>query len=132
MVADLLERSDGRENGPLLGFAVTIAIGLLDQVVEHRLVETDLLYRHRAVIELVDLVGQLCCDFGLGLGAAEEQNAVQRSEGNLAIAGHLRDERRPRSDEAGIREVENGPQVTEPVLDRRAGERESGVRRNTP
>ena len=42
----------------------------------------------------------------------------------------LRDERRPRADEARVGEVEDRPQVAEPVLDRRAGEREPGAGRD--
>ena len=50
-----------------------------DDLVEQRLVHADLLGRHRAVVELVDLVGQLGRDLGLGLRAAEHEDAVERA-----------------------------------------------------
>ena len=50
-----------------------------DQRVEQRLVQTDLLGRHRAAVELVDLVGQLGRDRGLGLRAPEHEDAVERA-----------------------------------------------------
>ena len=98
--------------------------GVGDERVEHGLVEADLLGRHRAVVELVDAVGQLGGDLGLALGAAEHEDAVEGPQRGLALAGQLGDERRPRADEAGVGEVEDRPQVAETVLDRRAGEGE--------
>ena len=128
VVADLLERGDRGEDRALLRLELAGVAGhVRDELVEHRLVEPDLLGRHRAVVELVDLVGQLGGDLGLGLRAAEQQDAVQRPQRGLAVARHLGDERRPRADEAGVGEVEDRPQVAEPVLDRRAGEREAGA-----
>jgi hypothetical protein len=50
------------------------------QVVEHGLVEADLLLRHAAMVQLVDLVGQLGGDLGLGLGAPEHQQPVERTQ----------------------------------------------------
>ena len=82
------------------------------------------------MVELVDLVGQLGGDLGLALGAAEQQDAVQRPQRRLAVARHLGDERRAGPDEARVGEVEDRPQVAEPVLDRRAGERQPGVGRD--
>ena len=103
-----------------------------DELVEHRLVEADLLGRHRAVIELVDLVGQFGRDLRLALRPAEQQDAVQRPQGGFAVARHLGDERRTRPDEAGVGEIEDRPQVAEPVLDRRAGERDARAGRDPP
>ncbi len=65
-----------------------------DQPVEHGLVEADLLGRHRAVVELVDAVGQLGGDLGLALGAAEDEDAVEGAQRGLALARQLGDERR--------------------------------------
>ena len=94
VVADLLERGDGREDRALLGLAERRGIGhVCDELVEHRLVQPDLLGCHRAVVELVDLVGKLGGDFWLGLGAAEQQHAVQRPQRCFAVARHLGDER---------------------------------------
>ena len=58
VVADLLERRDGGQDGALAALPAHLR-GLGHQPVEHRLVEADLLGRHRAVVELVDAVGQL-------------------------------------------------------------------------
>ena len=93
-----------------------------DEAVEHGLVQPDLLGRHRAVVELVDAVGQLGGDDRLALGAAEHEDAVERAQGGLALARQLGDERRPGADQARVGEVEDRPQVAEAVLDRRAGE----------
>ncbi len=83
---------------PCLAFADAVGIGDVgDELVEHRLVEPDLLGRHRAVVELVDLVGKLGGDLRLALRPAEQQDAVQRPEGGFAVARHLGDERRTRS-----------------------------------
>ena len=58
VVADLLQGGDRCQDRTLLGLAERRRIrDTLDEFVEHRLVETDLLGRHRAVVELVDLVG---------------------------------------------------------------------------
>ena len=46
----------------------------------------------------------------------------------VAVARQLRDELRPRADEAGVGEVEDRPEVAEAVLDRRAGERDARAR----
>jgi hypothetical protein len=81
MVADLLQRGDGRQHSSLLHFADLGRVGdVLHQLVEHRLIQPDLLGGHRAVIELVDLVGKLGRDLGLGLGAPEQQQPVQRAQ----------------------------------------------------
>ncbi len=130
VVADLLERGDGGEDRALLGLAAAVGAGVGDQAVEHGLVEADLLGRHRAVVELVDAVGQLGGDLGLALGAAEHEDAVERPQRRLALARQLGDERGPGADEAGVGEVEDGPQVAEAVLDRRAGEGDAGAGRD--
>ena len=104
--------------------------GAGNERVEHRLVEADLLGGHRAVVELVDAVGQLGGHVGLGLRAAEHEDAVERSQRRLAVAGELRHELRAGADEPGVAEVEDRPQVAEAVLDRRAGERELAVGRD--
>ena len=129
VVADLLERGDGGEDRALLRLAAGLG-GVGHQPVEHGLVEADLLGRHRAVVELVDAVGQLGGDHRLALGAAEHEDAVERAQRGLALARELGDERRPRADEAGVGEVEDRPQVAEAVLDRRAGEREAAAGRD--
>ena len=103
-----------------------------DELVEHGLVEADLLGGHRAVVELVDLVRELGGDLGLALGAPEQQDPVERPQGGLAVAGHLGDERRPRPDEARIGEVEDRPEVADAVLDRRAGQRQPRASGDAP
>ena len=103
-----------------------------DQPVQHGLVEPDLLGRHRAVVELVDAVGQLGGHLRLALGPPEHEDAVEGSQRGLALAGHLRHERGPGADETGVGEVEDRPQVAEAVLDGGAGEREPGAGGDPP
>ena len=123
VVADLLERRDRGQDRSLARRRQRVG-RLREQVVEHRLVEPDLLGGHRAVVELVDLVGELGGDLGLALGAAEQQEPVERTQCRLAVAAELGDERRSRADETGVGEVEDRPQVADAVLDRRAGQRQ--------
>ena len=92
MVADLLERGDRGEDLTLARLLAVGEVGGDDQLVEHRLVETDLLGRHRAVVELVDPIGQLGGDRRLGLRAAEQQDPV---EGPQRVLGRVRGSRRP-------------------------------------
>ena len=126
VVADLLERCDGGEDRAFLLLAQLV--GDVDQqVVEHGLVEADLLGSHRAVVQLVDLVRQLGGDLGLALRTSEQQDAVECPQRGFAVARHLCDERRPRPDQARVGEIEDCPQVGDAVLDRRAGECEAGV-----
>ena len=86
VVADLLERGDGGEDRALLAARRPASARVGDQPVEHGLVEADLLGRHRAVVELVDAVGQLGGDRRLGLGAAEHEDAVEGPQRGLALA----------------------------------------------
>ncbi len=144
VVADLLEGGDGGEHRALaLGRARLAGRGGGDEVVEHRLVEPDLLGGHGAVVELVDAVGQLLGDGRLVLGAAVDQDAVERPQSRLAVrrgavaravAGavgrgraELGDELRPRAQQAGVGPVQDRPEIAEAVLDRRAGERQAGA-----
>ena len=76
MVADLLERGDRGQDRPL-ALLPTHVRGVGYQPVEHRLVEADLLGRHRAVVELVDAVRQLGGHLRLGLGAPEHEDPVE-------------------------------------------------------
>ena len=119
-----------RDSAPVLGGHTG------DEAVEHGLVEADLLGGHRAVVELVDAVGQLGGDGRLGLGATEHEDAVEGPQRLLAlgpaalavaVAGERGDELRPGADQAGVGEVEDRPEVAEAVLDRRAGEGEPGA-----
>jgi hypothetical protein len=81
---------DRRKDRALLLLGVGVGrVG--DQTVEHRLVETDLLGRHRAVVELVDAVGQLGGHHRFALGTPEHQDPVEGPQGRLALAGHLGD-----------------------------------------
>src|SRR5690606_41756441 len=73
---------------------------------------------------------QLGGHLGLGLRAAEHQEAVQGPQRGLALAGELLDERGPAAHEAGVGEVEDRPEVPEAVLDRGAGEGDAAPRRD--
>ena len=96
VVADLLERGDGGEDLALAGLGTVGQVVGEHELVEHRLVEADLLGGHRAVVELVDLVGQLGGDLGLGLGATEHEDAVERPQ--RAFGGRARPPPSPESD----------------------------------
>ena len=112
-----------------------------EQVVEHGLVEADLLGGHAAVVELVDLVGQLGGDLGLGLGAAEHEQAVEGPQRRLGRRAPVPSPPAwtaawmkvgAPADQAGVGEVEDRPQVAEAVLDRRAGQRQARPGRDAP
>ncbi|CAB5076592.1 unannotated protein [freshwater metagenome] len=84
------------------------------------------------MIEFVDAVGEFGGDRGFGLCATEDEDAVKCAKCTFAListgsAGgrKLRNELRPRSDEAGIGEIENRPKIAQSVFNRSAGERES-------
>ena len=79
MVADLFERGDRGEDLTVARLAAFRERGSGDQRVEQRLVQPDLLGRHRATVELVDLIGELGRDRGLGLRAPEHEDAVERA-----------------------------------------------------
>ena len=64
VVADLLERGDGGEDRALLAARRPALGGVGDEVVEHGLVEADLLGGHRAVVELVDRSGSSAATSG--------------------------------------------------------------------
>ena len=130
VVADLLEGGDGGQDLALALVGALLDGGLRDQGIEDRLVEADLLRRHGAVVELVDAVGELGGDGRLGLRAAEDEDAVEGPEGSLggvtgagAVDRQRGDERGPGSDQAGVGEVEDGPEVAQTVLDRGARQR---------
>ncbi len=127
VVADLFQRCDRGQDRSLLAFGVRVG-RLRDETVEHSLIETDLLRCHRAVVEFVDLVGQLRGDFRLGLCAAEDENSVQRPQRGVTFAGHLGDECRARAEQTRVGEIEDRPEVAEAVLDRGAGERDTAAR----
>ena len=91
VVADLFQRGDGRQDRALLHLAVDPG-RLLHERVEDRLVQTDLLLGHRAVVELVDLLRKLGRDLRLELRAAEHEDAVQGTEGRLPLPCELRNE----------------------------------------
>ena len=124
MVADLLERGDRGEDLPLARCLAFGELGTGDELVEHGLVEPDLPGCHCAVVELVDLVGELFGDLRFGLGASEHEDAVQRAHRVLgldargaAVTRETRDELRSVADEPGVDEVEDGPEVAEAVLE---------------
>ena len=112
-------------------------VGREHELVEDGLVEPDLLGRHHAVVKLVNTVGQLGRDLRLGLRATEHQDAVERAQRVLgrvtrafAVGRQVRDELRTRPHQPGVGEVEDGPEVAEPVLDRRSGEHDTRAGRN--
>jgi hypothetical protein len=91
------------------------------------------------VVELVDLVGQLGRDLVLGLGAPEDQQAVEGPQRRLARVGNavpgprqLLDEHGAGADQTRVGVVEDRPQVAEPVLDGRAGPRQARPGRDAP
>ena len=85
VVADLFECGDRREDLTLARFLALGQIGCGHERVEQRLIHTDLLGRHRAVVELVDLIGKLGRDLGFRLRTAEHEDAVQRAHRGFGL-----------------------------------------------
>ena len=132
MVADLLEpHQEGEHDAPALD-AVGV-VELVGEVVHRLLVERRLLAAQRAERLHLGLVGQVGDDALVGLQAPQNVGAhqlAQRAVGIVRPVGEAFGERREllrRSQQPGIDEVEDRPQVAEPVLDRRAGERDARV-----
>ena len=125
MVADLLERRDRGEHGSVAPRCQRIG-GLREEVVEHRLIEPDLLGGHRAMVEFVDLVREFGGDLRLALRAPEQQQPVERTQSRLGVAGELRDElcsqgpTRP----GLVKSRMAHRSAADPVLDRGAGQRQ--------
>ena len=85
MVADLLQRGDRREDLAFARLLVLREIRTGDERVDYRLIHADLFGRHRAVVELVDLVGQLGRDHRLGLRAPEHEDSIERAHCSLGL-----------------------------------------------
>ena len=118
-------------------------LGLLDaveHVVDDRPVEAGLLPGEVAQHVHLDLVGQVGDDRPVGLEPPEHERAGEPLQGGgrrlVAVAldgnGEAVPERRLRAEQAGVEEVHQRPQLEEPVLDRRAGERHPGRGRAAP
>ena len=133
MVADLLQAHEqGEHDAPALD-AVGV-LELLGELVDRLLVERGLLAAQRAEGLHLGLVGQVGDDALVGLQAPQDVGAhqlAQRSVGIVRPVGELLGEGREllgRSQQAGIDEIEDRPEIAEPILDRRAGQRDARCR----
>ena len=107
-------------------------VQLLRNVLDDGLVEGRLLLRERAVHLLLDFVRQIGDDALVGLDAAQDEGLHQFLQGHCGCAivvpldGHLKGpaELRLFPQIAGIEEVEDGPEIAQPVLYGRARERQ--------
>ena len=139
VVADLLERRQQRQDvAPALEPARTA--DARHRHVDGRLVERCLLPRERAVDLVLLLLGQVLDDVRVGLETPQHKGAhhlLERLAG-LGIAepldghGELATELTQAAEQAGVGELEDGPELGQPVLDRRAGERDAMVGGNRP
>ena len=106
---------------------------LADKIVDRLLVERGLLAAQQAERLHFGLVRQVRDDALVGLHAPQDVGAhqlAQRAVGIVRPLGELLDEAGEllgRSQQSGIDEVEDRPEVAEPVLDRRAGQGDARV-----
>ena len=127
MVANLLEACEEGQHQPFACHALHPLVERLGQIIHRLLVQRRLLARQAAVGVLLDLVRQIADDCLVGLESAQDvglHQPAQRREAAGAVgqapgeAGEgLGTPQQPR-----IHEVEEAPQVAEPILDRRAGQ----------
>ncbi len=130
MVADLLEAQEEEQDLRLARPPVRAA-DPREERARRRAVERGLLAREARVLLRLDLLGEVGRDAGVGLRPAEEERRrdVAQARRGLGLAAPLdRDdevaaERLVGAEEAGVQEVEDGLQLGEAVLDRRARER---------
>ncbi len=137
MVADLLETKERREDRA----AALDALALFEdlrQIVDRALVEDGLDPGQRAEGGDLRLVGQVGDDPPVGLQAPENVRAEQPAQRAVAVllARRHAPRRAPEllraAEQARLQEVEERPEIAEPVLDGRAGERDAGARRAGP
>ena len=129
VVADLLEPGQGGEHeaAPLHAGGRG---GVGEQLVDDVLVQHGLLPGERGPRDLLDLVRQVRHQRAVGLGAPQDErlgDAPQPRRGvAVAVAldrlGEAVPEALPAAEHPGVDGVEDGPQVGQPVLDRRAGQ----------
>ena len=140
MVADLLELTEHREHGSA---AVERPLVLLDArhpAVDGRGVEARLLDREVARHLRDRDRRQLEIHLRRILRASQHERPDERPESlqrrcvapRLDRAGERPFERLPRAEQAGVDEVHDRPELAEPVLDRRPGERERPPPRDPP
>jgi hypothetical protein len=107
-------------------------LGLLEHLVDDRLVERRLLLGEVAVDAHLDLLGQVGDDAPVGLQPAQDERAGRLAQtlGRVAVAVALDRrrvaalERRRRAEQPRIEEVHDRVELGQPVLDRRAGQRD--------
>ncbi len=136
MVADLLELGHGRQDQS----AALDAVGALDpvhHVRDNRLIERGLLAGQRAHHLHLDLGRQVGDDRGVSLKPAQHERLRQRSEvgRRFGIAVPLNGrreallERLGLTEQSGVGELHQRPEVAQPVFHRRPGHREPASRR---
>ena len=128
MVADLFEPHQVRQHDPAALDAVD-RLQLPGQLADRLLVERGLAAAQAA--ERVDLgfVGQVGDDAAVGLEPAQNVRPDERAQREVGVAAFARGEPFGEvgellgpAEQAGVEEIEQRPQVGQPVLDRRAGE----------
>ena len=106
--------------------------GVGEQLVDDVLVQHGLLAGQPGPRDLLDLVGKVGDELAVGLGAAEHERLGEPAQPGRGVGVAVRSigrgeavpEPLPAAEHARVDGVEDGPQLGEPVLDRRAGERD--------
>ena len=129
MIADLLEAHQERQHHAFALHARRLR-ELFGQVLDRLLIERRLLAGELAERLHLGLVRQVGDDRLVGLQPPQDVGPHQLAQRPVRIVWPLRQplgearELLRRSQQPGVDEVEDGPQIAEPVLDRRAGERD--------
>ena len=127
MVADLLEAHEKGEYQPLAANALGF-LKLLGQLFDGLLVERGLLAAELAEGLDLGLVGQIRDDGLVGLEAPQDVRPYQVAQRAVGVVRFVREalgvarELPGRAEQPRVEEVEDRPQVAEPVFDRGAGE----------
>jgi len=119
--------------------ALLVSLGLFDFAqgrLHYGLVERHLFRREGAVDFHLQLVGQILDDGGVGFEATQDERPGQPAQPRRGLGvlvafdgqGEFVAEAALRAEQAGIEELHHRPQLQEPVLDRRAGERDAIAR----
>ena len=137
MVAHLLELGHrGQHQAAALdSFRCADAV---QHVVDHRLIQRGLLRSQVADQIHLQLLGQVSDDRRVGLDAAQDERPGEASQSIRGVVitatldrlGVALLERRCRSEQPGIGELEDGPQVGEAVFHRRSGDGNPSARRD--
>jgi len=109
-----------------------LLFGVVEELVDDLLIQRCLLFGELGVRDLLDLVGQVGQESLVGFGPAEDERLRHASQPRCGIGvmvtfdwrSELVAELGEAAEQAGVDRVEDGPQFAQPVLDRRASERQ--------